>query len=123
MVVSSGIPFYSYCEHHLVPFFGHAYVGYVPSELLAGFSKIPRTVDWFARRPQIQERMTQQIAGFLKEHIKPKGLGVILKAQHLCVAMRGIEKPGVIHTTASYRGDFLVSSQVREEFWTMCGLP
>ena len=94
MVIEKDITFYSTCEHHLLPFYGKAHIGYVPDGRVAGLSKLARTVDVFARRPQIQEKMTAQIAQALAENLKPKGVIVMLEAEHTCMTMRGIKKPG-----------------------------
>ena len=104
MVVVKDIPFYSLCEHHLLPFFGAAHVAYVPEGRVIGLSKIPRIVEMYARRLQVQERMTQQVADFLMERLQPSGVGVVLEATHLCAAMRGVRKPGTTMTTAAVLG-------------------
>lgn len=106
MVIVSNIPFFSLCEHHLAPFFGTASIGYVPGENIVGLSKLPRTLDHFSKRPQNQERITQQVAKYLMEKLKPKGVGVIIKARHLCVEMRGVEKHDCYTTTSSMEGCF-----------------
>jgi GTP cyclohydrolase I len=106
MIIVSEIPFYSLCEHHLAPFFGTAAIAYVPNEKIVGLSKIPRTLDHFSNRPQNQERITNQVSAYLMEKLKPKGVGVIIKARHLCVEMRGVKKPGCITTTSSMEGCF-----------------
>src|SRR4051795_9833253 len=96
MVVVKDIPFYSLCEHHLLPFFGSAHVAYLPQGRVIGLSKIPRIVEMYARRLQVQERLTQQVADFLMDRLEPKGVGVVLEATHLCAVMRGVRKPGTI---------------------------
>ena len=106
MIVEDRIPYYSYCEHHLVPFFGEAHFGYVPNGKYIGLSKIVRTVTHFARKPQIQERMTEEIADFLFENLQPHGLMVLIEGRHLCVESRGAKKSGVKTTTSAIRGDF-----------------
>ena len=116
MVVVKDIDFYSLCEHHLLPFYGKVHVGYLPQNKVIGLSKIPRLVDMFTRRLQVQERMTQQIATVMDEMIEPIGVGVIVEAQHLCTAMRGVEKPNTIMTTSSLRGLFKKNSLTRDEF-------
>jgi GTP cyclohydrolase I len=117
MVVVKEIPFYSLCEHHLLPFFGQASVAYIPRGRVVGLSKIPRIVEMYARRLQVQERMTQQIADFLMERLDPKGVGVVLEASHLCAVMRGIRKPGTVMTTSAVLGLFRTSDKTRAEFF------
>jgi GTP cyclohydrolase IA len=116
MVVVKGIEFYSLCEHHLLPFFGTAAVGYLPRERVIGLSKIPRIVEMYARRLQVQERLTQQIADFLMERIDPLGVGVVIEAQHLCTSMRGVRKGGATMVTSAVLGQFRRSERTREEF-------
>jgi GTP cyclohydrolase I len=116
MVVLKDIDFYSLCEHHLLPFYGKIHVGYLPDRQIIGLSKIPRLVEMFARRLQVQERMTQQIAAVMDELIKPIGVGVVVEAQHLCAAMRGVKKPNTIMTTSAVRGLFKRNSTTRDEF-------
>jgi GTP cyclohydrolase I len=121
MVVVKDIPFYSLCEHHLLPFFGSAHVAYVPSGRVIGLSKIPRIVEMYARRLQVQERMTQQIAEFLMDRLEPGGVGVVVEATHLCAAMRGVRKPGTVMTTAHVLGLFRRSDKTRAEFFAHLG--
>jgi len=116
MITVTDIPFYSLCEHHLAPFFGIAHVAYIPTDRIVGLSKIPRTVDKFSRSFQNQERITQQIADFLQESLMPRGVAVILKARHLCVEMRGIQKTGVQTTTSAMKGVFETDINARQEF-------
>ena len=116
MVVVKGIEFYSLCEHHLLPFFGTAAVGYLPRERVIGLSKIPRIVEMYARRLQVQERLTQQIADFLMERIDPLGVGVVIEAHHLCTSMRGVRKGGATMVTSAVLGQFRRSERTREEF-------
>ena len=118
MVVVKDIDFYSLCEHHLLPFYGKAHVGYLPNQKVIGLSKIPRMVEMFARRLQVQERMTQQIASTLEELIGPAGIGVVVEAQHLCAAMRGVRKPNTTMTTSAVRGLFKKNASTREEFFS-----
>jgi len=118
MVVVKEIPFYSLCEHHLLPFFGRAAVAYIPDGKVLGLSKIPRVVEMYARRLQVQERMTQQIADFLMECLAPKGVGVVVEATHLCSVMRGVRKPGTVMTTASVLGIFRRDDRTRAEFYS-----
>ncbi len=123
MVIVKDIPFYSLCEHHLLPFFGSAHVAYVPDGRVVGLSKIPRIVEMYARRLQVQERMTQQIADFLMERLAPKGVGVVLEATHLCAAMRGVRKPGTVMTTAAVLGIFRRNDNTRAEFFAHLARP
>jgi GTP cyclohydrolase I len=116
MVVIKGIPFYSLCEHHMLPFFGTAAVGYLPRGRVIGLSKIPRVVEMYARRLQVQERMTQQIAEFLQQRLNPYGVGVVIEAEHLCLAMRGVQKGGATMVTSSVLGTFRTTKETRDEF-------
>jgi GTP cyclohydrolase I len=118
MVVVKDIPFYSLCEHHLLPFFGTAAVAYIPRGKVIGLSKIPRVVEMYARRLQVQERMTQQIADFLNERLAPQGVGVVIEANHLCAVMRGIRKPGTVMTTSAVLGLFRTRDRTRAEFFS-----
>ena len=116
MVVVRDIPFYSLCEHHLLPFFGTASVAYIPRGRVVGLSKIPRIVEMYSRRLQVQERLTQQVAQFLQERLDPQGVGVVMEATHLCAAMRGVRKPGTIMTTSAVLGLFRSRDKTRSEF-------
>jgi len=116
MVVVKDVPFYSLCEHHLLPFFGTAAVAYIPRGRVIGLSKIPRIVEMYGRRLQVQERMTQQIASFLNERLNPQGVGVVIEANHLCAVMRGIRKPGTVMTTSAVLGLFRTRDRTRAEF-------
>ncbi|MGZ6269492.1 MAG: GTP cyclohydrolase I FolE [Candidatus Limnocylindrales bacterium] len=116
MVVVRDIEFYSLCEHHMLPFFGIASVGYLPRGRVLGLSKIPRIVEMYARRLQVQERLTQQIADFLQERLDPLGVGVVIEAQHLCMAMRGVRTHGATMVTSSVLGLFRSSQRTRDEF-------
>jgi GTP cyclohydrolase I len=116
MVVIKDIPFYSLCEHHMLPFFGKVSVGYLPRGRVVGLSKIPRIVEMFARRLQVQERMTQQIADFIEERLNPYGVGVVIEAEHLCMAMRGVQKTGATMVTSSVLGTFRTTKETRDEF-------
>ncbi|HEX9976604.1 MAG TPA: GTP cyclohydrolase I FolE [Dehalococcoidales bacterium] len=121
MIILKDIPFYSMCEHHLLPFYGMAHVGYIPNDTgrVVGASKIARVVEIVARRPQIQERMTTQIADAIAEGIKPDGVGVVIEAEHLCMIMRGIKKRGSTVITSALRGTFRSRSKTRAEFFTL----
>jgi len=118
MVLVKDIPFYSLCEHHLLPFFGTAAVAYIPRGRVIGLSKIPRIVEMYARRLQVQERLTQQIAEFVNERLAPQGVGVVVEANHLCAIMRGIRKPGTIMTTSAVLGLFRSRDRTRAEFFS-----
>jgi GTP cyclohydrolase I len=117
VIVVRDIPFFSVCEHHLVPFFGKAHVAYLPAEggKIAGLSKLARLVDGFARRPQVQERLTAQVADALDQKLNPRGAAVVVEAEHLCMSMRGIKKPGTSTVTSSMRGIFRENPSSREE--------
>jgi GTP cyclohydrolase I len=121
MVILRDIPFYSMCEHHLLPFYGVAHVGYVPNAngKVVGISKLARVVEIFARRPQIQERMTQQIADTIYEALQPDGVAVVIQAEHLCMIMRGIKKPGTNVITSAVRGTFRSKVATRAEFMSL----
>lgn len=116
MIVLRDIELYSLCEHHLLPFFGKCHVGYIPKEQIIGVSKIARIVDRFAKRLQVQERLTQEIAQELEEVLNPVGVGVIIEAQHLCMMMRGVEKQNSVMITSSVLGSFRKDQKTREEF-------
>lgn len=115
MVIEKEIPFYSLCSHHFVPFYGHAHLAYIPKDKIVGLSKLPRIVEFYARRPQLQERLTEQIAAFLADKLNPQGVMVVIEARHLCVEMRGVKKPGAVTVTSAIRGIFY-GRPVREEF-------
>lgn len=116
MIVVKDIEFYSHCEHHMLPFFGKAHIGYIPSKKIVGLSKLPRIVDIFSRRLQNQERITQQIADCVMELLHPKGVGVVLEAKHLCMMVRGVEKQNSFVRTSSMRGIFRERDNTRAEF-------
>ena len=117
MVVVKDIPFYSLCEHHLLPFFGTAAVAYIPRGRVIGLSKIPRVVEMYARRLQVQERLTQQVADFVQDRLNPQGVGVVMEATHLCAVMRGVRKPGTVMTTSAVLGLFRTRDRTRAEFF------
>ncbi len=116
MVIVRDIEFYSLCEHHLLPFLGRAHVSYLPTERVIGLSKIPRVVDLFARRLQVQERMTRQIANFLEAALHPIGVGVVVEGWHLCAAMRGVKKTNAVMVTSALCGSFKENPKTRQEF-------
>jgi GTP cyclohydrolase I len=121
MVVLRDIPFYSICEHHLLPFHGLAHVGYLPEGRLVGISKLARVVEAFAKRPQVQERLTAQIAECIMEVLQPQGVGVVMAAEHLCMTMRGVRKPGSRLVTSAMRGLFRKRPATRAEFLSLVG--
>jgi GTP cyclohydrolase I len=121
MVVVRDIEFFSLCEHHLLPFYGRAHVGYLPHGRVIGLSKIPRVVDMFAHRLQIQERMTQQIAELLMKRLEPKGVGCVVEASHLCTMMRGVRKQGATMVTSAMLGTFRRDGRTRNEFLKLIG--
>ena len=116
MIIVRNIDFYSLCEHHLLPFFGKCHVAYIPDGKIIGLSKIPRLVEVFARRLQVQERLTNQIADVIDEMLNPKAVGVVVEGQHLCMMMRGVEKQEAVMQTNSMRGAFKSSGAARQEF-------
>ena len=118
MVIVKDIDFFSVCSHHMIPFFGKAHVAYVPGETIIGLSKIARIVEFYARRPQLQERLTDQVVGYLEGKLAPKGTMVVMEARHLCMEMRGVEKSGSLTTTSGLRGCF-EDRRVREEFFDL----
>jgi GTP cyclohydrolase I len=115
MVMETQLPFYSMCAHHLVPFYGHAHIAYIPRERILGLSKFARILEFYAKRPQLQERLTEQVVTFLEEKLQPQGAMVVIEARHLCVEMRGVKKPGALTVTSALRGIFH-QKPVREEF-------
>lgn len=121
MVVVKDIELYSLCEHHLVPFIGKAHVAYIPNGTIVGLSKIPRIVEAYARRLQVQERLTRQIKDCIQNTLQPLGVAVVIEAQHLCMAMRGVQKQNSVTTTSDFTGAFLSDSRTREEFMRLIG--
>ena len=119
MVILRDVPFYSICEHHLLPFFGTAHVGYVPKGKVVGISKLARAVDILARRPQVQERLTSQVAEAIMKALNPEGVAVVIRAEHLCMAMRGVRKPGTSIVTSATRGGFRSQAATRSEFLSL----
>ena len=119
MVILKDISFYSLCEHHLLPFFGCVHVAYIPNGRVAGLSKLARVVDAFARRPQLQERLTSQVADCILEALKPDGVAVVVEAEHLCLSFRGVKKPGTRVVTSAMRGQFRRSALSRSEFLSL----
>jgi GTP cyclohydrolase I len=121
MVVVRDIEFYSLCEHHMLPFFGRAHVGYLPNGKVIGLSKVARVVDVFARRLQLQERLTNQIADALMEALQPHGIAVVMEASHTCMMMRGVQKQNSTTATSAMRGGFETNSRTRSEFMDFIG--
>lgn len=120
MVCQMNIPTYSLCEHHMLPFVGYTHIGYIPQERVMGLSKFKRVVDMYAKRLQIQERLTRQIADFLQKGLSPRGVMVVVEAEHFCMTMRGVQAPGTFTTTSAVTGDFLDRQEgSREEFLTL----
>ena len=120
MLVVHDVPVYSHCEHHLTPFFGSAHIGYIPNGRIVGLSKLPRLVDIFARRLQVQERLTEQIAQALQDALNPVGVGVFVRCRHLCMESRGIRARGASTETAAYRGTLSLDRRLRAEFVARC---
>jgi len=121
MVLVRDIEFYSMCEHHMLPFFGHVHVGYIPNGKVGGLSKIPRLVEMFSRRLQVQERLTMQVAQTLEDILSPKGVGVVIESKHLCMVMRGVQKQSSYAITSSLRGEFETDPKTRAEFMNLIG--
>lgn len=121
LVLVRNIPFQSLCMHHLLPFQGVAHVAYLPSERILGLSKLARVVEHFSRDLQLQERLTTQVAGWLQEQLQPKGVGVVLEAEHLCMSVRGVQKPGAVTTTSALHGLLRDDPRTREEFLSLTG--
>jgi GTP cyclohydrolase I len=119
LVLARGIPVQSVCEHHLLPFVGVAHVGYLPGDRILGLSKLARVVEMFARRPQVQERLTQQVADWLQDNLNPRGVGVVIEAEHLCMSLRGIQKHGAKTVTSALRGLVREDPRTRQEFLSL----
>lgn len=119
LVVARSIPFHSVCEHHMLPFIGFAHVGYLPGERILGLSKLARIVERFSRRPQVQERLTTQIASWIEEVLHPRGVGVILEAEHLCMTLRGVQSPGTTTVTSAVHGLLRDDARSRAEFFSL----
>jgi GTP cyclohydrolase I len=121
LVVARDIPFHSLCMHHLLPFHGVAHVGYLPGERIIGLSKLARVVELFARDLQVQERLTTQVADWLEEHLAPKGVGVVIEAEHMCMTIRGVQKPGARTVTSALHGLVRGDPRTRQEFLALAG--
>ena len=119
MVLVKDIEMYSLCEHHMLPFFGKAHIAYIPNGHIVGLSKVPRIVDVFSRRLQVQERLTDEIKDCLQESLNPKGVAVVIEAQHLCMQMRGVEKQNSVTTTSAFSGTFKSDEKTRAEFMNL----
>jgi len=124
MVAQGGIQFYSTCAHHMVPFFGHAAVGYIPGDHIVGLSKLARTIKYYSRMLQVQERLTSQVADFLVKYLKPRACIVVLQAEHLCMSMRGVQRPGTLTTTSALRPDDIKDGtpegmHIKDEFYRL----
>ena len=122
LVIVRSIPVQSMCEHHFMPFTGIAHVGYIPGERIVGLSKLARVVELFARRPQVQERLTQQIANWLDDNLAPRGVGVVVEAEHLCMAVRGVRAPGAVTVTSAVHGLLREDRGSRQEFFSLTGI-
>jgi GTP cyclohydrolase I len=120
-VVAREIPFHSLCEHHLLPFVGVAHIGYLPGERIIGLSKLARVVDYFARSLQVQERLTTQVADWLERELQPRGVGVVLEAEHLCMSLRGVQKHGATTVTSALHGLVRDDLRTRQEFLALTG--
>ena len=121
LVVVSDIAFSSLCEHHLLPFVGVAHVGYLPGERIVGLSKLPRLVEHRARRLQVQERLTSEVADWLERTLRPRGVGVVMEATHMCMSLRGVRQPGALTTTSALRGRLREDPRTRQEFFELIG--
>lgn len=122
LILARQIPFHSLCEHHLLPFYGLAFVGYLPDQQILGLSKLARVVELFARRLQVQERLTQQVANWLRSNLDPKGVAVVLQAEHMCMSLRGVEAHGASTVTSALHGALREDPRSRQEFFTVAGI-
>ena len=122
LVVARSIPFHSLCEHHMLPFIGVAHVGYLPADRIVGLSKLVRAVEFFARDLQVQERLTGQVAEWLDRELAPKGVGVVLEAEHMCISLRGVQKPGARTVTSALHGAIRDDARTRQEFLALAGV-
>jgi GTP cyclohydrolase I len=122
LVLARSIPVRSVCEHHLLPFVGTAHVGYLPGERILGLSKLARIVEHFARRPQVQERLTKQVADWLSEHLRPQGVGVVIEAEHSCMTVRGVQAVGASTVTSTLVGALRADARSRQEFFALAGV-
>jgi GTP cyclohydrolase I len=122
LVLATGIPVQSLCEHHLLPFTGIAHIGYLPGERILGLSKLARVLDLFARDLQVQERLTQQVADWLKDNLNPRGVGVVIEAEHLCMSLRGVRARGARTTTSALHGVLREDARSRQEFFALSGM-
>ena len=123
LIIARSIPVQSVCEHHMLPFVGVAHLGYLPGERILGLSKLARVVELFARRPQVQERLTQQVADWLQDQLSPRGLGVVVEAEHLCMMVRGVRASGAITVTSALHGQLRSDAATRAEFFTLTASP
>jgi len=119
LVLARGIPVHSLCEHHLLPFHGRAHVAYLPADRILGLSKLARVVELFARDLQVQERLTQQVADWLQHHLEPRGVGVVIEAEHMCMSMRGVQAPGTVTITSALHGMLRTDPRTRQEFFDL----
>jgi GTP cyclohydrolase I len=119
LVIAKSIPFHSLCEHHLLPFYGVAHVAYLPGDRIVGLSKLARVVEFYSRRLQVQERLTVQVANWLQDTLSPRGVGVVMQAEHLCMSLRGVQKPGATTVTSALLGLVRDDIRTREEFLTL----
>ncbi|MGW6335108.1 GTP cyclohydrolase I FolE [Nocardia rhamnosiphila] len=122
LVLARRIPLRSVCEHHLLPFVGVAHVGYLPGDRILGLSKLARIVEHFSRRPQVQERLTKQVADWLDRHLQPKGVGVVIEAEHTCMTLRGVQAVGTITVTSTLLGTLREDARSRQEFFSLAGI-